>query len=104
MHPFDAMPHSLDEALHCVLAARLQGKPHDLPELNRLLKVTRKQLRGELFDAPSPSLDQKTHSVVAPRIEELKHESGRIFLSVKFEFSRSYPALYLPVIFERPVS
>uniref|UniRef100_A0A5K3F661 Phosphatidylinositol 3-kinase catalytic subunit type 3 n=2 Tax=Mesocestoides corti TaxID=53468 RepID=A0A5K3F661_MESCO len=96
---YDHNLRSFDDALKHVLENNISGKPKDLPELNHLLKVTRKHLRGELFDS---LLDQKTQSVVVPRIEELKRDSGRIFLGVKFEFSRSYPSLYLPVIFERP--
>lgn len=64
------------------------------------VKVNRKQVRGELFDTP---LDPETRPLIERQIEELKRESGRIFLSIKFEFSHSYPCLYLPVIFERPV-
>lgn len=93
--------HSLDECLACVLDQNLIGKPYDLKELNRLLKVNRKHLRGELCDSP---LDQKALSIVAKKLEEIKRDSGRIFLSLKFEFSRIHPTLYIPVIFERSVS
>lgn len=92
---------SLDEALKCVLDNEMQGKPKSMKELNHLLKMNRKQIRGEFMES---QLDQKSLSVVLPRIEELKRESRKMFLSVKFEFSRSYPGLYIPVVFQRPVS
>ena len=98
MHEYDLK--SLDDALKCVLDHGMEGKPKSMIELNNLLKMNRKQIRGECFGS---QLDQKSLSVVLPRIEELKRESGKIFLSVKFEFSLSYPGLYLPVVFLRPV-
>ncbi|KAL7062070.1 hypothetical protein AAHC03_01522 [Spirometra sp. Aus1] len=92
-------PRSLDEALDVIIAEDFNAKPKELKELNRLLKTNRKQMRGELFDTP---LDRHTLPFVERTIEELKRKSGKIFLSLKFEFSRSYPHLYLPVVFERP--
>ncbi|VDL88806.1 unnamed protein product [Schistocephalus solidus] len=103
-------PRSLNEALEVIIAEDFNAKPKELEELNRLLKVNsfvhlfgfitnRKQMRGELFDTP---LDRHTLPFIERTIEELKRKSGKIFLSLKFEFSRSYPHLYLPVLFERP--
>ncbi|CDS39923.1 phosphatidylinositol 3 kinase catalytic subunit [Echinococcus multilocularis] len=91
---------SLDDVVECIVDHDMDGKPRGLKELNHLLKVRRKQIRGELVATP---LDQKTLSVVEPRIEELKRGSGKMFLRVKFEFSRSYPSLYVPVVFKYPV-
>ncbi|VDN11019.1 unnamed protein product [Dibothriocephalus latus] len=92
-------PRSLNEALEVIISEDFNAKPKELEEINRLLKINRKQMRGELFDTP---IDRHTLPFVERTIEELKRKSGKIFLSLKFEFSRSYPHLYLPVIFERP--
>lgn len=92
---------TLDDVVECVIEHNMDGKPRDLKELNHLLKMKRKQTRGEFVGT---SMDQKTLSVVEPRIEELKRGSGKMFLRVNFEFSRSYPSLYVPVVFKYRVS
>ncbi|VDM35524.1 unnamed protein product [Hydatigera taeniaeformis] len=90
----------LDDVVECVMEREMDGKPRGMKDLNYLLKVRRKQTRGELVGT---SIDQKALSVVESRIEELKRGSGKIFLRVKFEFSRSYPSLYVPVVFKHAV-
>lgn len=57
-------------------------------------------MRNELFETP---LDRYTIPDVARAVEEAKRTSGRLFLSVKFEFCRSSPNMTIPVIFERKV-
>ncbi|KAL5111286.1 Phosphatidylinositol 3-kinase catalytic subunit type 3 [Taenia crassiceps] len=88
---------TLDDVVECVVERNMDGKPRGLEELNYLLKMKRKQTRGEFVATP---IDQKTLSVVEPRIEELKRSSGKMFLRVNFEFSRSCPSLYVPVVFK----
>lgn len=88
---------TLDDAVECVVERNMDGKPRGLEDLNHLLKMKRKQTRGEFMETP---MDQKTLSVVDPQIEELKRGSGKMFLRVNFEFSRSYPSLYVPVVFK----
>ncbi|VDN97214.1 unnamed protein product [Rodentolepis nana] len=99
MHPLDDYDiQDLDSALDCVIDKNLIAKPKNIPELNNLLKMNRKLLRGEFLETP---LDQQSFAVALHRIDELKLASNQMFLSVKFIFSTSYPYLRVPVVFER---
>lgn len=102
MHPLDEyVIHDLDSALNYVIDNDLSAKPRGIEELNTLLKMNRKLTRGDFLETP---LDQQSISVVLHRIEELKQQSKKMFLSVNFIFSSSYPFLRVPVVFIRSVS
>ncbi|KAA3681011.1 phosphatidylinositol 3-kinase [Paragonimus westermani] len=99
LHPLEPMGIRRFEDLERVIRkSEFDAKPAGMNLLNKLLKTSRKHIRNELFETP---LDRHTRSDAERAIEEAKRDSGRLFLSVEFLFSRSHPNLNAPVIFER---
>ncbi|KAF6777301.1 hypothetical protein AHF37_03592 [Paragonimus kellicotti] len=99
LHPLEPMGIRRFEDLERVIRkSEFDAKPAGMDLLNKLLKTSRKHIRNELFETP---LDRHTRSDAERAIEEAKRDSGRLFLSVEFQFSRGHPNLNAPVIFER---
>ncbi|THD23175.1 Phosphatidylinositol 3-kinase [Fasciola hepatica] len=99
LHPLQPLGVRKFEDLEKVVRnSDFDAKPKNMEQMNKILKTNRKHMRNELFETP---LDRYTIPDVARAVEEAKRTSGRLFLSVKFEFSRSSPNVTIPVIFER---
>ncbi|VDP41921.1 unnamed protein product [Schistosoma mattheei] len=100
LHPLEPLGvYRLEDVEKLVREPTFDSKPSNMDTMNQILKTNRKHLRNELLETP---LDRHCMPDVEHAVDEAKRASGRLFLSVKFEFSRSYPSVYMPVIFQRP--
>nr|CAH8838556.1 unnamed protein product [Trichobilharzia regenti] len=101
LHPLEPLKvYRLEDVEKLINNPDFDAKPSNMDSMNQILKTNRKHLRNELLETP---LDRYCMPDVERAIDEAKRASGRLFLSVKFEFSRNYPNIYMPVIFQRPV-
>ncbi|CAL8095993.1 unnamed protein product [Calicophoron daubneyi] len=99
LHPLEPMGvHRLEDVEKLIRRPEFDAKPSGMERMNKILKINRKHLRNELFETP---LDRHSIPDAERAIEDAKRKSGRLFLSVKFEFSRNSPNLNIPVVFER---
>ncbi|CAH8609292.1 unnamed protein product [Dicrocoelium dendriticum] len=99
LHPLESLGvYRLDEVEKVVRKVEFNAKPLGMDQLNKLLKTSRKHVRSELLETP---LDRYARSDAELAIENAKRDSGRLFLSVEFQFSRNHPNLSIPVLFER---
>ncbi|CAH8505826.1 unnamed protein product [Schistosoma rodhaini] len=100
LHPLEPLGvYRLEDVEKLVREPTFDSKPSNMDTMNQILKTSRKHLRNELLETP---LDRHCMPDVEHAVDEAKRASGRLFLSVKFEFSRSHPSVYMPVIFQRP--
>ncbi|CAH8494076.1 unnamed protein product [Heterobilharzia americana] len=101
LHPLEPLHvYRLEDVEKLVRDPTFDAKPSNMDSMNQLLKTNRKHLRNELLETP---LDRHCMPDVERAVDEAKRASGRLFLSVKFEFSRNYPNICMPVIFQRPI-
>ncbi|VEL22418.1 unnamed protein product [Protopolystoma xenopodis] len=69
------------------------SKPKEMYMMNKLLKIHRKRMRNELYETP---LDRHVPSDIEHYINDAKMHSGRLFLSVRFDFCRAFPHINMP--------
>ncbi|KAH8861063.1 Phosphatidylinositol 3-kinase catalytic subunit type 3 [Schistosoma japonicum] len=101
LHPLEPLGvYRLEDVEKLVREPTFDAKPSNMDTMNVILKTNRKHLRNELSETP---LDRHCMPDVERAVDEAKRASGRLFLSVKFEFSRDHPSVYMPVIFQRPI-
>ncbi|KAG5452089.1 Phosphatidylinositol 3-kinase catalytic subunit type 3 [Clonorchis sinensis] len=99
LHPLEPLGiRRLEDIERIVRDPKFDSKPVGMDQLNKIMKTNIAASRDELFDTP---LDRHTRSDAERAIEEAKRSSGRLFLSIEFQFSRNQPTLNIPVIFER---